>query len=1259
MLDCGALVSGVCYPDETAAAGGSFFREIRSERANRAEENGATVLKTHLHRSRLVILALVAGLMVGVSPLVSASVAQAASLSAPSLSSPTVDEVVSGNPVLAWQAVSGAEKYRVELSAEAGFSPLLSGFPATTQELRYTPTAELPSGRLYWRVAAVDSSSGQGSFGSGSFVKSPSTAPKALTPVPGKEFVFPTEPILFSWESLPSASSYVVEVDDADDFVGATSYTTKNTSYVLTEPVTVGQSFYWRVRGVAGTVYSDWSTTSSFRSIWPETPQLKYPGDGASVTDLYLDWDPVVGAKTYQVQVSPNGDWANNVTVDVKTLSTRYTPPRPLNNGNYYWRVRALDAAKTANAGSWSSVRVFERVWTDKPSLLWPKNGGSTADVDTTDPTWQNATFRWTPVKRASFYRVQFATNESMTTDLGGCVTNRTTYSLGFQSEEDGIGMVTGGGCELKFTQGKTYYWRVGAIDSPVLNNGLDPWPTPELSGVVFGQQSAVQSFVFDAPFPAGTPRQLESSDYLTPAACDPVAGCNAVERGTPTFTWTAIPGVSRYNVEVALDRNFTNIYRKYSTYFNRLTPRDSWRDNQAGQAYYWRVTPDGLTTATSYSVFSKQTAGVRRTAPAGGATQANDFTFEWEDYLATNQALTPASQEAAQTYQIEVSTTSDFATVIDRQVVNTPFYTPQTLTYPDGPIYWRVQALDGSNNKLTLSSDANGSVTKQSPAPALTLPADAGEVKGVPYLQWVPLAYAASYDVQLDDDASFATPIKTVTTKMSAWTYPETLAAGNYYWRVRRNDADDRDGAWSTVRSFSLSAAAVSLTGPADGSSPAKESLLLQWQASQPSPYYRVELSSSPTFTNQASGFPQETVMSALAPKSLLAGGTYYWRVRSLNASKQVIGTSSAWQFSVSGTTTGGGGEAPRVSGLSPSSNAAVDSSFTVTFSKPVKGVDAKSFTVTASGSATAVAGTITTPTTTTAKFTPKQALIPGQTYSIAVTKAVTDESGVALTAYSKSVRTSTTVQQTSAAVKRAWPTWKTSAADGGSLKLSQRAKSTLTYTFTGTKVDLLGYTANTGGTASISLDGSSKGTVSFYSKKATAKATIWSSKTLSKGKHVLKVTVLGKKPKGSKGKWVYLDGFKVDGTKVKETASGVVDGFARVSKSKASGGSYDAMDFVKASKKTGSSLSFGFVGSQITWNATTSKTSGKAVVYIDNVKKATVDLYSKKTTYQKKVWTGEVSGGKQHTIKIVVLGVKRKAAKGYDVSFDMFALK
>jgi len=66
-----------------------------------------------------------------------------------------------------------------------------------------------------------------------------------------------------------------------------------------------------------------------------------------------------------------------------------------------------------------------------------------------------------------------------------------------------------------------------------------------------------------------------------------------------------------------------------------------------------------------------------------------------------------------------------------------------------------------------------------------------------------------------------------------------------------------------------------------------------------------------------------------------------------------------------------------------------------------------------------------------------------------------------------------------------------------------------------------------------------------------------------------------------------------------------------------------------------------------------------GKADVYIDNVKKATVDPSRSGTACRQRLWTSTTLSDGLHTIRILLTGTKRSASKGYDVSFDYFSIK
>ena len=87
---------------------------------------------------------------------------------------------------------------------------------------------------------------------------------------------------------------------------------------------------------------------------------------------------------------------------------------------------------------------------------------------------------------------------------------------------------------------------------------------------------------------------------------------------------------------------------------------------------------------------------------------------FTWKDYLATNR-LDPDRRPSHQwhrqstsrpaSYQLQVSTTSNFTSIIDNvTAIDQTVYVSPTVTYADGPLYARVRAIDNTGNPLTWS---------------------------------------------------------------------------------------------------------------------------------------------------------------------------------------------------------------------------------------------------------------------------------------------------------------------------------------------------------------------------------------------------------------------------------------------------------------------------------------------------------------------------------------------------------------------------
>ncbi len=113
-------------------------------------------------RARFLATAAALLMLAGLFP---AAVGAAPPSGAPTLLAPAEGATVSSNPILSWSAVSGAAKYRVQISTEPDFTPLT--YNVDTVNRKATPPADLPLGLLYWRVAGTDGGSGIGPFTDG------------------------------------------------------------------------------------------------------------------------------------------------------------------------------------------------------------------------------------------------------------------------------------------------------------------------------------------------------------------------------------------------------------------------------------------------------------------------------------------------------------------------------------------------------------------------------------------------------------------------------------------------------------------------------------------------------------------------------------------------------------------------------------------------------------------------------------------------------------------------------------------------------------------------------------------------------------------------------------------------------------------------------------------------------------------------------------------------------------------------------------
>jgi hypothetical protein len=601
----------------------------------------------------------------------------------------------------------------------------------------------------------------------------------------------------FSWTPVEGATKYRLQVSSDTAFTTfALNITTANVTFTpISSSVFSDGQWFWHVRveepGPAGDYSNAWSFTKQWAS--PDNlPELTSPSDYETV-DFFdqadFSWTPVTGAAKYKLQVytGPEG-WATTVYT-ATTLTTIHQPAAKLANGTYYWRVVPVDISN--HEGTPSLERIFTAGYNPILTLLEPDPNVLT------HPTF-TPTFRWTAVRGAQFYRLQYSTDPAFATGVISVDTRNTTYTPMDALAND-----------------INYYWRVRVHSG----NSITDWTT------------ASQPF--------------NKRWYIKPVPLTPTNGYQHAR--FPLFNWTPVPGAAYYVVEISKNATFSPIYEtsdKIANTFYTSTKYDG-----AHVTYYWRVTPyDGsdkrgmASDTVSYVSYYDSVAPEQAypyyyyppdtyTGFPGVTTNPHeDRTVPYPIFI-WHRVLTPAlyiyqGQAYPEAYELQVTTDPTFTTVnwavTTENVTAAPTTSNPFTPLADTNYYWRVRAL---NSRLGNSPWSQIWKTRFDPADAsIKLPATTGAAPALlrpttgfeyaeetPLLEWFPLSGATSYDVQISQDVTFAAVLDSANVTYPAYAPTVNFAQrslgavdfGVYYWRVRSHNSAN----WSETRRYQISA--------------------------------------------------------------------------------------------------------------------------------------------------------------------------------------------------------------------------------------------------------------------------------------------------------------------------------------------------------------------------------------------------------------------------------------------------------------------
>ena len=234
---------------------------------------------------------------------------------------------------------------------------------------------------------------------------------------------------------------------------------------------------------------------------------------------------------------------------------------------------------------------------------------------------------------------------------------------------------------------------------------------------------------------------------------------------------------------------------------------------------------------------------------------------------------------EGAEQYRVQVSDTPTFDTLLADIEARHARATLPGLD--DGRYFLRLRAIDPQG--LEGNDAAAGFAVEALPEPPFAITPVAGSVvrEAQPEFSWSTATDAAGYRFELADNAGFANPIASLSQDSATpLRLPQTLAPGDYYWRIATDGRNGRKGLYGDAVAFTLQP--LQEAGEIASEKKDARTLTFRWRAGEPQQKYRFQLSRSPDFDklriDQVVEQPQITI-----PK--LRAGTWYLRAQAIGS--------------------------------------------------------------------------------------------------------------------------------------------------------------------------------------------------------------------------------------------------------------------------------------------------------------------------------------------------------------------------------------
>ncbi|HUI89938.1 MAG TPA: MBG domain-containing protein [Anaerolineales bacterium] len=279
--------------------------------------------------------------------------------------------------------------------------------------------------------------------------------------------------------------------------------------------------------------------------------------------------------------------------------------------------------------------------------------------------------------------------------------------------------------------------------------------------------------------------------------------------------------------------------------------------------------------TSANFTINVVPTSTAVLLSPADSSILNNDApTFDWTDVT------------GAAAYQLQISNSSKFTSVIKSATVTPSNYTTTSNLPANVTLYWRVRVEIG---KVwgTWSTPCSFMTITQPIGPKLVSPANNGLTSNyTPALTWKAAKAPAgrtivNYEVQVATDSAFHSLVVDVNPTGLSYTLTSPLESNTkYYWRVRAYDSAGKYSP-SAVWTFRTAMLAPTMDSPTGSTGSLKPTFT--WETVSGATSYTIQVSRNTAFTKLVRTSTVKT--SSYMVASNLPAGTLYWRVKANGA--------------------------------------------------------------------------------------------------------------------------------------------------------------------------------------------------------------------------------------------------------------------------------------------------------------------------------------------------------------------------------------